>query len=47
MEVIGLHIVLQEDKKKMNLLKEENKMVSDCPHLLESLFKPWFPSMQN
>ena len=46
MEVIGLYIVLWEDKKA-NLLKEDNKMVSDCSHLLKTQFKPWFPSVQN
>ena len=37
MEVIGLYTVLWEDKKA-NLLKEENKMVSDCSHLLKTQF---------
>ena len=37
MEVIGLYTVLLEDKKA-NLLKEENKMVSDCSHLLKTQF---------
>lgn len=47
MEVIGLHFFSGEGKKKVNLLKKDNKMVSDYSQLLKSQFKPPFLSMQN